>query len=91
MNKGNNTDSHEALALAAQHIRSDFEALKDSNVLNVDRVYKCRSLLSRLSAAFSGLQCGANDKEQNPLHWEIMDYLETIKDEDGKCLALSLD
>jgi hypothetical protein len=81
----------EVLRLEAQQIKIDFDACVKSSLSDSERVYKCRSLLSRLNAAFNGLQCGANDKISNPLHWEISDYLASIKNDKGESLAASME
>ena len=84
-------EKEQALILAAQLIKNDFDTCVSSSMSDVDKVYQCRSLLLRLSAEFRGLQSGSSDKISNQLHWEIHDYLASFKNDKGESLAASME
>jgi hypothetical protein len=83
----NFADKEKAAHAVADTVSKEFAECRVSTMSPTEKVLTCRVLLKRLDTAFNGLQCGANDKISNPLHWAILEYLESFRDQDGKSIA----
>jgi hypothetical protein len=81
------SEKEEAAHQEAKHIQEAFEACKLADISFDEKLLQCRALIRRLKTVFVDLRGRTNTDVSDPLHWAIMDYLDTFTDDEGNVKA----